>query len=123
MHPCFQLLIRQPFLINAVQCKQASVAATFESENAGADESRNRHDTARRARLREPRNVFCLLSVCAGHNRTSGCGPGPRGETSLGVWKQEANPQLQAWEMPASPRGENQRGKPLRRRIRSPSML
>src|SRR6185437_8645874 len=71
-HPWVKLLVGQPLVIDAGECKEASVSPGLERKDAGADKARDRHDTAGGPRLREPRRNFKVLSNYAGHSRTSG---------------------------------------------------
>src|ERR1700679_1482953 len=68
----FKLVVGQPFFIYAGERKQASVTAALQGEDMWANEACNRNDAARGSGLGEPRNEFALLSICAGHSRTSG---------------------------------------------------
>lgn len=68
----FKLLVGEPFFIDTGEREQASIAAALQRKNVIVDEASNRHDAARRASLGEPWNEFRLLSICAGHNSSSG---------------------------------------------------
>ena len=71
-HSRLKLLVGQAFFVDAGESEQASVTAALESEDLWPDKACNRNDAARRSRLGEPRSMFELLSVYAGHSSSSG---------------------------------------------------
>ena len=48
------------------------LSVSYEDRDLGPDKAFNRNDAARRARPSEPRSMFELLSVYAGHSSSSG---------------------------------------------------
>ena len=71
-NPRLKLQVGHPLLIQAREREEASVSATFQGEDVRPDEAGDRNDAAGRSRLREPRGVFELFSICAGHSSSSG---------------------------------------------------
>src|SRR5579862_1779623 len=71
-HPRIKLLVGRTLFVDTGEREQASVSAALEGEGAGADKARNRDNARSRSGPGEPRRMFQLLSICAGHSRTSG---------------------------------------------------
>ena len=67
-----KLKVGDTLFVDTGKGEEASVAPSLQCEDIGADEACNRNDAARGSGLREPRGMFDLLSVCAGHSSSSG---------------------------------------------------
>jgi hypothetical protein len=67
-----KLQVGKGFFIQPGQRKEASVSAALQCEDVWPDEAGDWHDAASRSRLRKPRGMFDLFSVCAGHSSSSG---------------------------------------------------
>ncbi len=71
-HTRVKLKIGDTLFVDTGQGEKASIATPLQREDIGANEACNRNDAARGSGLREPRRMFYLLSVCAGHSSSSG---------------------------------------------------
>ena len=84
-HLRLKLLVGQSLFVNSSKRKQAAVAAALQRKDSVIHKPADRNDAARGSGLGVPRRVFQLLSVCAGHSRTSGSDSSPKARTSWGV--------------------------------------
>ena len=69
-----KLQVGQGLFVQAGEREEASVASALQREDVRPNEAGDRDDAARRSRLRKPRGMFDLFSICAGHSSSSGRG-------------------------------------------------